>query len=358
MDGIILGPELPNSFSKSRRSLTLKTNDNPEDLLNISKSPKKSSIGHEVQICKESKRKSLISSTINLFKSASDILRTGCSSTDNIEHVEIPFYLDNSNPSNYPKKQHSISIGLFVEEICSEKALPSESVSIPLETPTKLFDEYESKNQATSIMTKASIEQHRDTGVTISPDHVLELKKKSKEARSLQSRNSVISLSGSKDAKKDNSKNLAEGVKCPSNHCTFEKEYINKRKYEERLNRVNWSSDENFGDFKANVKKQPFKKGCAFDQIECTIHEILGKAVNVSDLDHNSSESERDSEIEFIKSKAEKVLGELSDERRRLFYEESFEEDTLFVPTTLPLEKAIIVPIFIKRHQDVRYVII
>ena len=77
----------------------------------------------------------------------------------------------------------------------------------------------------------------------------------------------------------------------------------------------------------------------------------------ISDLDHNSSESERDSEIEFMKNKVEKGAEELPDERKGLCYEESFEEDFPYVPTTLPLEKSVAIPILpIKqRLQEVRY---
>jgi hypothetical protein len=75
-----------------------------------------------------------------------------------------------------------------------------------------------------------------------------------------------------------------------------------------------------------------------------------------SDLDHNSSESERDSEIDFIRNKAEKGMKELPDERKGLCYDESFEEDLPYVPTTLPLEKSVAIPMLPvkQRLQDVR----
>ena len=76
----------------------------------------------------------------------------------------------------------------------------------------------------------------------------------------------------------------------------------------------------------------------------------------VSDLDHNSSESERDSEIDFIRNKADKGVEELPDERKGLFYEESFEEDLPYVPTTLPTKKSVAVPMLpVKQrlHQEV-----
>ncbi|XP_023245515.1 uncharacterized protein LOC106641749 [Copidosoma floridanum] len=85
----------------------------------------------------------------------------------------------------------------------------------------------------------------------------------------------------------------------------------------------------------------------------------LAKAPSVvSDLDrNNSSESERDSEIDFIRNKAKKGVEELPDERKGLCYEESFEEDLPYVPTTLPMEKSVAIPILpIKQrlHEGMR----
>ena len=359
-DGI--GPESPSPCSKSRRSLSLKPKNSPESIQSISKS-----LDPEDSIRKESRSKSLISSTMSLFKRSRerkksfgtdtsvnvlDITSSGCSSADNIECVGLSIYSEKINSANCPKKPYPASIGpCKVKDPFREKALPSESVSIPLETPTKLLDEYESEQQgqqqAGSIVTKASIEHHRESNANnmsdrITPDRdELESKKNSKEVPSSsflpQSRNSTV-LTCSKDTEK-NKENLGEAVKSSSNHSSkHEKEDTTKRTY----------------------KAQQRNKG-SFEQSESTAQDGQGKASNsnVSDLDHNSSESERDSEIEFIKNKAEKVMGELSDERRGLFYEESFEEDIFFLPTSLPLEKTSAVPILPirKRHQEVRYAI-
>ncbi|CAB0032365.1 unnamed protein product [Trichogramma brassicae] len=80
-----------------------------------------------------------------------------------------------------------------------------------------------------------------------------------------------------------------------------------------------------------------------------------------SDLDKNSSGSERDAEIEFVKNKGKgerkkEVPDEVPDEQKGLCYEESFEEDLPYVPTTLPLEKSAAVPILSvkQRLQEVK----
>lgn len=74
---------------------------------------------------------------------------------------------------------------------------------------------------------------------------------------------------------------------------------------------------------------------------------------SVQDEDHNSSESERDSELEFFKSKKdltlkldESVLDVVEPERKGLvLQQDSFEDELPYVPTTLPLERSIAVPI-------------
>lgn len=73
-----------------------------------------------------------------------------------------------------------------------------------------------------------------------------------------------------------------------------------------------------------------------------------------SDLDRNSSGSDKEAEIDFIKSKG--VVEDVPDERKGLCGEESFEEDLPYVPTTLPLEKSVAVPILPvkQRLQEVR----
>lgn len=80
-----------------------------------------------------------------------------------------------------------------------------------------------------------------------------------------------------------------------------------------------------------------------------TSNVIFGKE-NVED-DRNSSESEKDSEIEFSKSKIEKIKKTDADdvveiERAGLvLQQDSFEEELPYVPTTLPLERSVAMPI-------------
>ncbi|XP_031369245.1 uncharacterized protein LOC102675517 [Apis dorsata] len=107
----------------------------------------------------------------------------------------------------------------------------------------------------------------------------------------------------------------------------------------------------------AEVRSAESRRADLLDEgIRVADQELVKTPSVISDLDRNSSESERDSEIEFIRNKVEKLAEELPDERKGLFYEESFEEDLPYIPTTLPLEKSVAVPILPvkQRLQEVR----
>lgn len=69
---------------------------------------------------------------------------------------------------------------------------------------------------------------------------------------------------------------------------------------------------------------------------------------NIDD-DHNSSESEKDSEFEFVRNKSEKMEqnNELLEPERKglVLQQDSFEEELPYIPTTLPLERSVAVPI-------------
>ncbi|CAG2056463.1 unnamed protein product [Timema podura] len=76
-------------------------------------------------------------------------------------------------------------------------------------------------------------------------------------------------------------------------------------------------------------------------------------AVSASEeAEHHSSESERDSELDYNRTNKEALKkqegnqGEMEDhERKRLVLQDSFEDELPYVPTTLPLERSVAVPI-------------
>jgi len=138
-----------------------------------SKSRERISIDKSSIFKKDSKNKGVFSSTLSLFKkrerkkSYDEAIAASCDfevasgdehpSLESIGHVEFTFNMEK-------EKNHqddSIFISLHADDRNYEEALPSESVSIPLETPTKLLDEYESEGPHTSsIITEVSIEHH------------------------------------------------------------------------------------------------------------------------------------------------------------------------------------------------------
>ncbi|CAK9798833.1 hypothetical protein ANTQUA_LOCUS1747 [Anthophora quadrimaculata] len=399
----VLSPESPSPSTKPRRSLTSKIKDTTESLRSRSKSrervtPDKGS----GSLKKDSKNKGVFSSTLSLFKkrerkksydeaiaasSGTDLEATGDHpSLESIGHVEFRFNAEKEN-----RKDDSIFISLHADDRNYEEALPSESVSIPLETPTKLLDEYESEPRTGSLVTEVSIEHYPPT--RIKTEAMIETISRSSYSRDSHhipqstSKDSEISRSSSKDSKLGgHAKTSESGVrssssmdgKPPSEHrmsSSSSKDSIGKKeatKPKRRSKEVQQIIDppERINEDVTKqklIKEQQQQQQPVVHTVENKRPDLLDDGLKVadglvktpsviSDLDHNSSESERDSEIEFIRNKVEKLAEELPDERKGLFYEESFEEDLPYVPTTLPLEKSVAVPILPvkQRLQEVR----
>ncbi|XP_053998731.1 uncharacterized protein LOC128887166 isoform X2 [Hylaeus anthracinus] len=396
-DSSVLSPESPSPNAKPRRSLTSKIKDTTESLRSRSKSRERVSAdsSRASSLKKDSKNKGVFSSTLSLFKkrerkksydeaiaAASGTIDLADSgehpSLESIGNVEFRFNADKES-----RQDDSIFISLHADDRNYEEALPSESVSIPLETPTKLLDEYESEPCTGSIVTEVSIEHH-PVPSKIKTEAQIETTSRaySRDSQISQSlsKESEISKSSSKDSKLGGHGRVAEGSVRPSSSSS-----LDSKPPEHRVSSS--SSKDSIG--KKEVTK-PKRKSKEVQQIEpperidedgqrqrqtkeqaqnrdirksellddgLRPEDGLAKAPSViSDLDHNSSESERDSEIEFIRNKVEKLAQELPDERKGLFYEESFEEDLPYVPTTLPLEKSVAMPILPvkQRLQEVR----
>ncbi|KAK9301033.1 hypothetical protein QLX08_006512 [Tetragonisca angustula] len=412
-DSSVLSPESPSPSTKPRRSLTSKIKDTTESLRSRSKSRERAAAADRAasgSLKKDSKNKGVFSSTLSLFKkrerkkSYDEAIAASCGteldasgghpSLESIGHVEFRF-----NAEKDSRKDDSIFISLHADDRNYEEALPSESVSIPLETPTKLLDEYESEPRTGSIVTEVSIEHYPPTS-RIKTEALIETTSRaySRDSQAIPqsaSRDSEISRSSSKDSKLSSShartsenvarsSSIVEG-KPPAEHrvsSSSSKDSIGKkeatkpkRKSKEPVQQpVHQPPDRTEEDPVAARQQQKQK------QTEGTRSEHLApvKAAEkrpdllddgikpadglvktpsvISDLDRNSSESERDSEIEFVRNKVEKLAEELPDERKGLFYEESFEEDLPYVPTTLPLEKSVAMPILPvkQRLQEVR----
>ncbi|XP_076242627.1 uncharacterized protein LOC143184350 isoform X2 [Calliopsis andreniformis] len=391
-DSSVLSPESPSPSTKPRRNLTSKIKDTTENLRSRSKSRERTSIDKGSSLKKDSKNKGVFSSTLSLFKkrerkkSYDEAIAASCGtelegtgghpSLESIGNVEFRFNAEKDN-----RKEDSIFISLHADDRNYEEALPSESVSIPLETPTKLLDEYESEPRTGSIVTEVSIEHH-PVPSKIRTEAQIETTSRS------YSRDSHLSQSGSKDSEisRSSSKDskLSSHVKAidhsarpcpieskPAEHrmsSSSSKDSIGKKevsKPKRRSKEVQPTEPPQRVD--GDAARQKPQREHKTQSVENKRPDLLDDGIRpedglaktpsvISDLDHNSSESERDSEIEFIRNKAEKLVQELPDERKGLFYEESFEEDLPYVPTTLPLEKSVAVPILPvkQRLQEVR----
>lgn len=411
-----MSPESPSPNTKPRRSLTSKLKDTTESLRSRSKSRERVSADKSSTPKKDSKNKGVFSSTLSLFKkrerkkSYDEAIAASCNlgmpggsaeqpSLDSIGQVEFTFNADR----NRSHQEDSIFVSLHADDRNYEEALPSESVSIPLETPTKLLDEYESEGpSAGSIITEVSIEHHPvpvsviakiRTEAQIETATRIVSRSSSKDGQLTQStsKESQMSKSSSKDSKISASKvgetpkaksttptktELKSEVKSPDSRVssgglpkesTGRKPDIPKPKRKSKEGQQPPEPPERTDGAAAQQKKassrevsrvaQEAKRSDLLDDKAGKSQDSLVKTPSViSDLDHNSSESEKDSEIEFIRNKVEKLAEELPDERKGLFYEESFEEDLPYVPTTLPLEKSVAVPILPvkQRLQEVR----
>lgn len=400
--------------------MTSKLKDTTESLRSRSKSRERVSIDKGSTLKKDSKNKGMFSSTLSLFKkrerkkSYDEAIAASCDldahnkiehpSLESIGRVEFTFNMEKERN----RQDDSIFISLHADDRNYEEALPSESVSIPLETPTKLLDEYESEETRTSsIITEVSIEHHPVPSTTkVKTETQIETKtttttmqaaKMQATSRNL-SKDNQLPQSVSKDSQisKKDSKISAQTNKIieasPLVKSSIKSEIKSEIKSVDSRIPSSGSSKESTGkkpdimkpkrksrgesqqqltpperidnDLSPQQKKVSsrestaldIKKSDLFDDKVSSKDGLVKTASMISDLDHNSSESERDSEIEFIRNKVEKMAEELPDERKGLFYEESFEEDLPYIPTTLPLEKSVAVPILPvkQRLQEVR----
>lgn len=381
-----MSPESPTQSSKPRRSITSKLRDTTESLRSRSKSRERGSTDKG-----STKNKNVFTSTLSLFKkrerkksdndmsgtSDHDIISVdGHPSLESIGNVEFRFDADRPG-----RNEDSIFISLHADSRNYEEALPSESVSIPLETPTKMLDEYDSEPKSGSIVTEASIE-HRASVTRIRTEAKIETTSGNDAQTPLrmsESKDSQLSKTSSRDSRASiqTAKHVDLSAKPVSNEelgCfddkpSSSKDCTGKRKSEtpivkpKRKNKENIEqqnvTDKERSKIKIDVKKCEVIEKKSDDTLSIKPPDVLVKTNSIlSDLDHNSSESERDSEIDFVRNKAIKTVDDLPDERKGLFNEESFEEDLPYVPTTLPMEKSIALPMLPvkQRLQEVRII--
>ncbi|XP_044020882.1 bromodomain-containing protein DDB_G0270170 isoform X2 [Aphidius gifuensis] len=440
----ILSPESPTPSSRSRLSITSKIKETTESIRSRSKSRERTTSASE-RSSSGSKNKNVFTSTLSLFKKRERKKSTNTpehdivsydnnKSIDSIGNLQFKFENDKTG-----RCEDSIFISLHGDDDdhdhnhndndnnenknYEETALPSVSVSIPLETPTKLLDEYDCEARSGScIITEASIE-HRSSSssspIRIKTEAKIESTLEDEARRSLcQSTSKDSQLSKTSSHESHTSVQTAKHFDMTTTTTTTTTTAIINQELQDDLMKnnleqlqskipgvsscsVSLMSSSSSRDSLVEIKRKPDivkpkrknrdtlkavkkndndididKKLDANDTIDIInndkklnendkiiIDELLKQPQEqsktssiISDLDHNSSESERDSEIDFIRNKATRATEELPDERKGLFYEESFDEELPYVPTTLPMEKSSALPILPvkERIQEVK----
>ncbi|XP_058808069.1 uncharacterized protein LOC131673798 isoform X1 [Phymastichus coffea] len=406
-DGASIQSQESPTTSSRRTSLASRLKDTADILRSRSKSRER---GDKSPGARRSSRGSgVFSSTLSLFKKR-ERKKSGSSigtpdtldrSRENLDGIGHDYNNSYSLTSYYsqqqtPRKKNEgdvIFISLYGEndefrykdETPVDSTLPPESItSIPLESEhhqqqheqQHQCEKYDASSpQQTSVnivCTDATIEHHRRSRIrdrnSKDSARISSSSGESPKIPESRSRDSHISRSESRD-----SKVLADDrydVTTVTGHQTPS---------DEQTQRLSTSSSRDSIGRKPDIPKPKRKKKPTtrpppppVDQLTSTTTnkpELNGKipvapspvsCEQLQQQQHDSSESERDSETDFVKSKTvekEVVAEELPDERKGLCYEESFEEDLPYVPTTLPLEKSVAIPILpIKQRviQEVR----
>ncbi|KAK9759134.1 hypothetical protein QE152_g197 [Popillia japonica] len=109
------------------------------------------------------------------------------------------------------------------------------------------------------------------------------------------------------------------------------------------------------------IQEQYKDKSLSTEKVEVSKSNRNSMMSSVNDDDHYSSESERGSEIDFLKEKKNmelkldtNVVEPVEMERKGLvIQQDSFEDELPYVPTTLPLERSVAVPIIPVKQRNV-----
>lgn len=285
---------------------------------------------------KKERKKSVDDGSSTIISSTID---DGQQSLEGISHYQERFRMENSVYINLHGDDHV--------------ALPSESVSIPVETPTELLDKFEASRVLIQTQAKIEIEPRSSQQTMIQP------------LSSSQSRQSISSEKSQHKGATNVDPVTNGAVQCSVSQSSSKEsvskkkpDVISKPKRRSKEKQLSKQSDSSFEDNVPPPPRPPRSRASSSADQQPTKPQATQKTTTTSvtpDVDHNSSESERDLEIDFLKNKHSKT-GDETLESKGLFYEESFEEDLPYVPTTLPLEKSAAVPIVPvkERLQDIK----
>lgn len=283
-------------------------------------------------------------------------------SLEGLANVEFKFNSDsNKGHRSRPTKRYN------------ETPLEGESIRIPLHSPTR------SENRCTLQDQKTSSQDSQDTVIEVTSrnvDAVIEpppasntvKTEKTNRQSSTSSENVVFSTKlGSNNEifttklPKTPKSTAEEDTKNSTKQCPSCKESVPRLVMEiSQMEITNGVAKEiHVKATQVNLSRDGEVEEVAVKQTDAAI--ILDKekpnrssvvSSSIADDDHNSSESERDSEFEFLRKKDltlkldEGMVEAVEPERKGLvLQQDSFEDEFPYVPTTLPLERSVAVPI-------------
>ncbi|XP_051157255.1 uncharacterized protein LOC127279132 isoform X2 [Leptopilina boulardi] len=338
-------PQSPCICSKTRRNSLVKRKGSFDNLKKFHKCREKLSTDQGRPVTIETRSRSLFSSTLSIFrkkerkknfeatsKNEENNEKVTYSTLNCLKDKELSSKLDENSTDNQIKIQYCST--KFNE---SEKVLPSESISMPIESPTQLLEEYDlqhrlDKNYNTTENSNISIKVDTHCRMKYSPKYV------GQEA----SNNLEISAPTSNEIEcKEHTNPDCDDHNFVLNFGSAKRGNLRvKRRCKENQERIDISSEDSIESVYASCQKIQRRKHLIHEQDQMSLQFLnqMQKERNELELEHNSSESEKDSEIEFIKQKSARCIEGASDEGRSLFYDESFEEDYCVLPATIVKE--------------------
>lgn len=335
-------PQTPCVCSKTRRNSSVKRKGSFDNLKKFHKCREKLCADQSRPVNIEAKSKSLFSSTLSIFRKKERKKNSDATSESEENNEKVKYSTQNClndnelSIQNYTENEHTMqySSANYNE---SEKVLPSESISMPIESPTQLLDEYDLQrrlNKNDNTTDNANFIIKVDTHCPI---------KNSSQCIEQVASNYLENSTTTKDIEyNEYTKPNCDDRKPALNASSTKRGNLRvKRRCKEPQERIDVSSEESIESVYASCQKIQRRKQIIHeqDQMSLQFQNQIQKESNELELEHNSSESEKDSEIEFLKQKIERGFEGASDEGKSLFYEESFEEDYCILPATLIKEK-------------------
>lgn len=264
-------------------------------------------------------------------------------SLEGLVNVEFKFNSDSNTSKGHrsrPTKRYS------------ESPLEGDSIRIPLHSPTR------SENRSTLQDQKTSSQDSQETVIEVTSrnvDAIVEPAPNNVESNKTNRQSSTSSENVVFSTKLGSNNEIfttkLPKAKCPS--CKVNQETVPRLVMEISQMEITNGVAKEIHVTATSTQVNLSKEEVAVEQTETAIivdeqKEKTNRNSIVVEEEHNSSESERDSEFEFLRKKdlTLKLEEAVEPERKGLvLQQDSFEDELPYVPTTLPLERSVAVPI-------------